>query len=134
LRLIFFKSASFAAMKADIKTRADIELLVNSFYDKVVLDDLLAPVFNEQARVDWKDHMPRMYDFWDTLLLGSNNYKGQPFPPHALLRIDKSHFDRWIQLFTQTLDEHFAGLTAEMAKQKARNIGAVFSVKLGITG
>lgn len=119
-------------MKSEIRTEDDIKKLVDTFYGKVNSDPLLSPVFNEQAQVDWKEHLPTMYKFWGTQLIGTANYFGRPFPPHALLHIKQEHFERWLQLFTGTVDELFTGMSAEMAKQKARNIAAVFKHKLGL--
>lgn len=119
-------------MRTQIKTEDDIKKLVDTFYGKVNKDEMLSPVFNGQAGVDWEEHLPKMYKFWGTQLIGTANYFGRPFPPHAALQISKEHFERWLKLFTETVDELFVGLGAEMAKQKARNIAAVFQYKLGL--
>jgi hemoglobin len=119
-------------MKKEIKNEEDIKLLVDTFYDKVNKDELLSPVFNSEANVDWTEHLPKMYKFWGTQLIGTADYFGRPFPPHSLLNINRDHFERWLQLFTATVDELFIGMGAEMAKQKARNIAAVFQSKLGL--
>jgi hemoglobin len=119
-------------MKKEIKTEEDIKLLVDTFYDKVNKDPLLSPVFNEEAGVDWPEHLPKMYKFWGTQLIGTANYFGRPFPPHAVLNISAEHFQQWLKLFIATVDELFTGMSAEMAKQKARNIANVFQYKLGI--
>lgn len=114
----------------DILTETDIKLLVDSFYDKVNADALLAPVFNEFAHVDWPAHLPRMYDFWSSLLLHTSRYQGQPFRKHIPLPIDGAHFDRWLILFHRTVDELFAGPVAEEAKLRARSIAYVFESRL----
>jgi hemoglobin len=114
----------------DIQNRKDIELLVNSFYSKVNQDSLLSPVFNETAAVNWEKHLPIMYDFWSTMLLGDKSYRGNPFMKHIPLPINKLHFEKWLSLFLQTVDEHFAGDVAEEAKIRARNIAGVFQFKL----
>src|SRR4051812_17223175 len=101
----------------DIISPEDVKLLVDSFYDKVNKDDQLAPVFNDFAKVDWKKHLPVMYQFWESLLLGTKNYKGQPFPKHAVLPVTQQHFKRWIELFIKTVNENFTGKKAEEAKQ-----------------
>jgi hemoglobin len=119
-------------MKREIRTEEDIKLLVDTFYGKVNQDELLSPVFNGQAKVDWEEHLPKMYKFWGTQLIGTANYFGRPFPPHAELHIGRDHFERWLQLFTETVDELFTGMSAQMARQKARNIAAVFQYKLGL--
>lgn len=119
-------------MKTEIKTKEDIKRLVDTFYGKVNNDELLSPVFNNEAKVDWEEHLPKMYKFWGTQLIGTADYFGRPFPPHAVLHINRQHFERWLQLFHETVDELFTGMGAEMAKQKARNIAAVFQYKLGL--
>src|SRR6218665_1478718 len=117
-------------MKNDIQTTEDIQLLVDTFYEKVNADPVLSPVFNGHAHVNWEAHLPKMYAFWGTQLIGTANYSGSPFPPHIDLPVGKEHFTTWLRLFTETVDEHFTGTVAETAKQKALNIAAVFYSKL----
>jgi hemoglobin len=113
----------------DIATRADIELLVNAFYEKVMKDDLLAPVFQH---IDLPHHLPVLYNFWSSVLLGDQSYKSNPFAKHIQLPIDITHFDRWLSHFRSTVDEHFAGDKAEEAKQRAFSIAGIFQAKLGL--
>jgi hemoglobin len=120
------------AMKKEIATVEEIKELVNKFYEKVNKDALLAPVFNEETGIDWEEHLPKMYKFWSTQLIGTGDYMGRPFPPHTELAIGTQHFERWLKLFLETVDENFTGITAETAKTKARNIAAVFQYKLGL--
>lgn len=68
--------------------------------------------------------------FWSTILLETNNYQGRPFPPHAHLPIDHSHFKRWLELFGQTVDELFEGLKATEAKWRAGKMGELFEIKI----
>lgn len=119
-------------MKKDIITEEDIKHLVDSFYAKVNKDDLLSPVFNDEAKIDWDHHMPKMYKFWGSMLIGTANYQGQPFPPHMKLSITPQHFSRWIELFVGTVNELYEGKTAELAIYKANNIATVFQYKLGL--
>lgn len=119
-------------MKQTIATAAEVKQLVDAFYKKVNADEILSPVFNAEANVDWETHLPKMYKFWEMQLIGAREYAGRPFPPHAELNIGTKHFERWIKLFMDTVDENFVGEVAETAKQKARNIAAVFQYKLGL--
>ena len=119
-------------MKRDIETEADIKLLVDSFYDKVNQDELLSPVFNSFAKVNWQTHLSVMYNFWSTVLLGNMAYRGQPFPRHLRLPIETQHFTRWTALFTQTVDLLFEGEKAEEAKHKATSIAKVFQIRMGL--
>jgi hemoglobin len=120
-------------MMEDIKTENDVKSLVDTFYNKVNSDELLSPVFNEMAKVDWDEHLPKMYQFWGTQLIGTMDYKGQPFPPHMKFGLKARHFTRWLELFTETVRELFEGPTADLAVYKAENIAKIFQYKLGIT-
>jgi truncated hemoglobin YjbI len=88
--------------RSDINDEADVKRLVDTFYDRVNADPLLAAVFNDVAQVNWPHHLPIMYRFWSSLLLGTMTYKGQPFPKHLPLPIGKEHFERWLELFKLT--------------------------------
>ena len=101
----------------DIRTPEDIRTLVDRFYEKVNGDTLLAPIFNEVAQVDWPKHLPVIYGFWESMLLGVRTYQGAPFPKHALLPVQKEHFARWLALFVETVDAHFRG--RKLTKRKA---------------
>ncbi|MTI32190.1 group III truncated hemoglobin [Xanthovirga aplysinae] len=116
--------------RKDIETEEDIKKLVDSFYDKVKRDEILAPIFNETAQVNWEKHLPKMYTFWSSLLLGSATYRGNAFAKHAPLPIKEQHFTRWLQLFHKTIDDLFSGPKAAEAKHRSRMIGGVFLHKI----
>lgn len=122
-------------MKA-IENKTDIELLVNSFYQKVQQDPEIGYFFNKVANVNWEKHLPKMYQFWETLLLGKISYKGNPmavhFPVNRVSPIKKVHFDRWLQLWEQSINENFSGDAAEMAITKAKNIASLMSYKMEV--
>lgn len=119
--------------KADIRTREDIEAFVNAFYEKVNANEVLSPIFNQVAHVDWQKHLPTMYDFWENIIFGTGQYNGRPMPPHLLLNqktpLLAHHFDTWKQLFTTTIDALFEGDIAERTKQSAQNIAGVMQFK-----
>ena len=114
----------------DIASREDIVRLVDSFYEKVKADELLAPKFQH---LDWPKHLPVMYNFWSSMLLGDQSYQGNPFQKHISLSLQATLFDRWLNLFTQTIDEHFIGTKAEETKSRAQSIAGVWQHKLGLT-
>lgn len=114
----------------EIVSREEVKLMVDNFYRKVNDDELLSLVFNDFAGVDWEEHLPNMYDFWSTILLGEMTYKGNPFLKHIPLPIDQEHFNRWLQLFIKTIDENFKGEVAEEAKKRASSIAGIFQYKL----
>lgn len=119
-------------MEKQIESFDDIKLLVDSFYDKVRHDQILAPVFNEKIQ-DWPPHLDKMYRFWQSILLGQLTYSGAPFPKHAVLPIGPEHFQRWLALFYETVDTLFSGNKAQEAKFRAARIAEVFQFKLGLT-
>jgi hemoglobin len=114
----------------DIATEDQIKTLVDSFYAKVNVDELLSPIFNDVAQVDWQEHLPLLYQFWSTLLFRTNTYQGRPWPKHAPLPVNAAHFDRWLALFKATVDEHFAGPKATEAKNVAASIADTFQKRL----
>ncbi len=116
----------------DIATEADVKRLVDAFYEKVNADELLSPVFNEVAAVHWAHHLPVMYTFWSSILLGTASYHGRPFPKHLALPVGREHFDRWLQLFTGTVDALFEGDKAEEAKMRGYSIAQVFQYRMGL--
>ncbi|HEX7861400.1 MAG TPA: group III truncated hemoglobin [Verrucomicrobiae bacterium] len=118
--------------RTDIRTNQDIKILVDSFYDRVNRDEILGPIFNEVAKVDWKHHLPTMYSFWSTMLFRTGEYKGRPWPKHAVLPLKQEQFERWVKLFCETVDTHFTGPKAAEAKSVALSIADTFQTRAGI--
>jgi len=117
-------------VKKEIITVEDIKILVDSFYEKIREDDLLSDIFNSIIKDQWPVHLEKMYRFWQTVLLGEHTYMGSPFAPHAKLPITKIHFERWLKLFYQTLDEQFTGEKAKEAKWRAEKMAVMFLSKI----
>ncbi|MCB0537010.1 MAG: group III truncated hemoglobin [Bacteroidetes bacterium] len=113
-------------MKSDITNRKDIELLVNTFYDKVRNNPVLGYIFDDVAKIDWENHLPKMYSFWASILLEEHSFSGNPMQKHiALSKITEmtdKEFSEWLHLFTVTVDELFVGEKANEAKLRAGNI------------
>lgn len=120
--------------KTDIRNRGDIENLVNSFYEKVRADDTIGFFFSNVVAVNWEAHLPKMYDFWENVLLHTGAYKGNPMDVHFKINnlhpINGKHFEHWLKLFMQTIEELFEGETAERAKTRAKGIAWVLQQKM----
>ncbi|MBV6640531.1 MAG: group III truncated hemoglobin [Cyclobacteriaceae bacterium] len=116
--------------KRNILQLKDIKLLVDSFYGKVREDEILAPIFNQRIGDKWPEHLEKMYRFWQTILLGQHTYFGSPFAPHATLPVDLNHFNRWLKLFNETIDDHFCGEKAEEARWRAGKMAEMFHYKI----
>lgn len=114
----------------DISTFENIQQLVDTFYKKVQQDDYIGPIFNSKIQDRWPEHLTKMYRFWESILLNNHTYSGRPFPPHAFLPVDASHFNRWLSLFTETVDSLFSGPVADEAKDRAAKMAAMFHYKI----
>lgn len=124
-------------MKADISNEANIMLLVDEFYSKVIADKDLGYIFNEVAKVNWAQHLPIMYGFWKSNLLGTSDYKGYLIDAHFKLNhkitLTQEHFERWKSLFEETVDQYFEGDIADLAKNRARTIADLMFYKISNT-
>ena len=118
----------------DIETRADCERLVRAFYGRALVDPIIGFIFVDVAKLDLEAHVPRIASFWETILLGARSYGGGAFAPHAELnakvRLREGHFDQWLHLWDDTVDELFAGERAELAKAHAHRVGKAFLARL----
>ncbi len=117
-------------MQKEILNLDDIKKLVDCFYTKVKEDEMLKDIFNNVIEDRWPEHLEKMYTFWQTVLLEEHTYYGAPFMPHANLPVSKKHFDRWLSLFYETLDELFEGEKAEEARWRATKMAEMFQLKI----
>lgn len=119
------------AVRTEIADRDDVDLLVRRFYQSVIPDDLLGPIFHAMA-VDWSVHIPKLVDFWAGRLLGEPGYIGNPVAAHQPV-LDRSPFgdaelERWLELWEETVDELFVGPVADLAKERA--LGAAGAIRI----
>lgn len=120
---------------ADIETSRDLYQLVDSFYKQGKKDEILGPIFHQFVH-DWESHIQKVAAFWEVTLFSSGAYKGNPMALHQKVDetlnhgLEQVHFDRWVELWNQTIDSMFSGSKAEMAKQRARNIANIMYIKI----
>lgn len=121
-------------MKADIQSRADIEKLVQLFYERVRADKTIGFIFTEVVQMNWEKHIPVIVDFWETILLDNPVYTKNAMEVHydlnKKLPMQKEHFTSWVHLFTTTTDDLFEGKIATLAKTRAKSIAAVMQFKM----
>lgn len=121
-------------MKTDIIDRNDIIKLVDEFYTDVRKDALLGSIFDDIMKISWEEHLPKMYDFWESILFHANKYKGFPFAAHLpvndKVKLTSIHFDHWLNMFYTTVDRLFKGENAEQIKQRAATIKGIWSAKM----
>ena len=118
----------------DIENEEDIKNLVDRFYEKVIDDPEIGFIFTSVAAVSWEVHLPIMYAFWGSILLGSGAYSGNPMQKHIaldkLVQLEDRHFERWLLLWRNTVRENFEGRSAEEAISRATNIAALMKHKV----
>ena len=123
-------------MKKDIENRNDVQLLIDSFYEKVKADKVIGYIFNDIAKVNWEKHLPVMYDFWENVLFFTGTYNRNPITPHINLHqvasLTKEHFTRWLQLLLQRLMKLFKGEKTKLEYHlwRARRIATSFTKSL----
>lgn len=120
--------------KPDIQGRAEIETLVNTFYDRVRGDEVLGHIFDQVAQTNWSTHLPKMYAFWETVLFRTGGFTGNPIAAHArlvpLTDMGRDKFDHWLKVFRATVDDIFAGERAEHIKSCAADMANVIYSKI----
>jgi hemoglobin len=118
----------------DLDDEAEIAEMVRRFYVDVAQDGLLGPMFNEVARVDWSEHLPKLTAFWCRALLSQPGYAGNPYRAHLMVHarrpFTREHFERWLELFHETLDGGWQGPKVEQAKNFAAKVAMVHSKQL----
>ena len=113
----------------DVSSPAEVEVLVRTFYGAVAQDALLGPLFNDVARVDWSEHLPKLCAFWNRALFSLPGYQGNPYAKHRAVHeqspFTAEHFVRWLELFEETIDGGWAGPNAEAMKALAGKVARV---------
>jgi hemoglobin len=106
----------------DLEDLEDVEVLVRRFYQSVIPDPTLGPVFAGMG-VDWGVHIPKLVDFWALRLFDRPGYQGNAAGAHqpVLERVGFGEVEmaRWLELWFETIDELFVGPVAELAKERA---------------
>ena len=121
----------------DIENREDIDTLMWSFYDRMMVDPVIGYIFTHYARLDLTSHLPIIADFWETVLFQKHIYKRVPkaVEVHSDLnkkvQLRKQHFTRWLYLFHHTIDELYSGAKATLAKERSVSIAKLMQNRLG---
>jgi len=114
--------------KPDLDTPERIEQFVDLFYERMLSDSELAPLFLDVAAIDLEVHLPHIKRYWRKLLLGENSYRRHTMSIHRQLHgkraLTAPDFERWLALFTSTVDANYAGERADRAKRVAATIAA----------
>lgn len=121
--------------KRDIDSRADVKLLIDTFYDKIRVHEVLGPIFNGIIK-DWDAHLVLLTDFWETQLFLKRKYHGNPVTAHQEVEtkthgtVTMEHFGLWLNTWFETIDELFTGEVAYIAKNRAQKMSTMLFMKM----
>ncbi len=105
---------------------------------KVQQNELIGPIFNKMliSETVWEQHFEILTDFWEAVLFRGKNYKGHAVEQHVWVdsqtgrNLRDEHFKNWLNIWHETLDEHFEGEKVEIAKSSAISIARTFHSKI----
>lgn len=109
-----------------------IRRLVETFYDRVLRDPELGPIFRQKLSHRWREHLALMVDFWSSIALRTGRYQGKPQRAHRGLALREDHFGRWLSLFEATAREVCEPAVADFFIERARRIADSFQIGLNI--
>ncbi len=113
-------------------SEALIRQLVETFYDRVLRDPELGPIFHKALSGRWSEHLRIMVDFWSSIALRTARYQGKPQRAHFGLSLTPELFTRWLELFEATAREICEPDVAEFFLDRARRIADSLQIGLGI--
>ena len=119
----------------DIETREDLETLLSEFYKIAVVDKEIGHHFDN---LDLIAHLPVIVDFWEKVLFGKPAYFGNPLLVHQTLHkkspLTLQNFQRWVEIFSRSVDNLFIGKTADAAKLRAKMIAHSLNQRINLDG
>ena len=109
-----------------------IRRLVVTFYDRVLEDGELGPIFRQALSQRWDEHLAIMVDFWSSIALRTGRYEGKQHQAHRGMALVERHFECWIALFETTAREVCGPEIADFFVDRARRIADSLQIGLGI--
>ena len=122
-------------MLKDIENRADIDLLIKTFYDKLLADKKISYFFSEVTKVefDLAPHLDLISSFWEGILFRTGNYHRNAMAPHLHLHrkspLNREHFKIWLNHLHSSLDELYVGKNVDIVKMRSKAIAELMQMK-----
>lgn len=108
---------------------AMIDMVVETFYEKIRNDDQIGPIFNHRIGERWAAHLARMKDFWSSLMLTTGRYKGRPMQVHMQMsEVTPEDFTRWLALFRDNAREVCSSDVADVFILRAEKVAESFQL------
>jgi hemoglobin len=121
-------------VKRDIANKEDLLQVLSAFYDKAVADETIGHFFTQVIPLDIPTHLPVIAAFWEAVVFGKTGYSKNVMQVHQhihqLSAITPQHLERWVLLFTTTIDALFEGENATLMKHRAASIATMMNIKL----
>lgn len=123
---------SKSTMQHQTITKKNIRRMLDRFYSNILKDELLAHYFieklgDEMISDEWQKHLDRLTDYWASITLGDKAYNGQPVKQHIYLEnVQKETFERWLKLFSESVDKYYTKEIADIFKSRAEVIANSF--------
>ncbi len=120
--------------KRDLRDRADLELLLQVFYQELLRDEEMHALFHEVAGVRLEQHLPRIADFWEQALWQTGAYSGNPMDVHLQLHrvypLRGELFQLWLDTFARVGRAMFEGPQIDTAIERAQSIAKIMQMKI----
>ena len=118
----------------DIQNREDLHLVMRNFYVRLLNDPEIEFFFTQVVKIDLEPHLIELVHFWEQIIFNTGEYKKNVLQIHTDLnqqsKLSSEHFSIWLNYFNTTIDENFAGPTAENMKTRALSIATVMKIKM----
>jgi hemoglobin len=117
----------------DIETRADLEVLLRAFYNRLLSDATISYMFTDVAKINLEEHLPHITDFWEQSLFYKGSYRKNVLQIHQNLnskeKLTDKHFTTWLSHFDNVVDSMFIGENSDKIKSRAVSIATVMKIK-----
>lgn len=114
--------------KRDLDSPEAISDFVESFYNQLLADEELGPIFVDTAQIELEHHLPKIKAFWRKLLLGEIGYNNHMMNIHRDVHQQQAftsqNFSRWLSFFESTLANSYEGPYTERARNVAHSIAS----------
>ena len=118
----------------DIQNRADIDVMVRAFYNRLLHDDRVSYLFEDVKGEHLEEHFDILCDFWESVLFFIGQYKRNTMLKHLSLHdkhgLTSDHFEIWLGFFNETVDGLFTGEKSNLAKERAHSIAVIMQMKI----
>jgi hemoglobin len=123
---------------ANTINRENVEVMVSTFYQKVLKDDVVGPFFIAKLGDDieseyWKPHIDTLVTFWTSMAFQDGSYTGNPLAPHFHIgELNHGVFKQWLKLFFETVDALYVPTLGMVFKERSEIIAGNFMRNLRI--